>query len=90
MAKSDRLDEAAIVDLTDEELKAFLAYHYHSIRNLEQEKKEDEELKRLKEVAKAYEDDNFGEAIKEHQNKIKAGRAIAKARGIHYRLPEVK
>ena len=87
MARKDFLKEAAIVHLTDSELKEYLAYHYHTAKNLEQSKKDDIELLRLKQVAKDYENDNFNEDIKTAKARIKAARALCKARGISYRLP---
>lgn len=87
--KQQLLSEASLIDLSDEDLKEFLGYQYQAWQNMEREKKNDLELKRLKEVAKQYEAEMFSVEIKEAKSKIKAARALCEARGISYKLPEV-
>lgn len=82
------LQEAALVDLTDEELKEFLGYTYHAARNLEEEKKKDPDAQQMRDKLNQYLDDNFNEEIKRHKANLKAARALAGARGIRWKLPD--
>jgi hypothetical protein len=84
----DYLQEAALVDLTDEELKEFLGYTYHAARNLEEAKKNDPEAQRLRDILDQYLDDNFNEEIKQHKANLKAARALAAARNVRWKLPD--
>lgn len=86
--KRDLSEELSIVDLSDEELKEFLGYVYSSIKNLDEFRKNDDELKHLKSVAKEYENDNYVEELKTYKAKAKAAHAQMKVRGIKFRLPE--
>lgn len=89
MSKKEVLKEATLVDLTDEALKEYLGYHWQALANLEREKKADDELKRLKTVAKQYEDEMFNEPMRESKAAVKAARALCEARGVRYKLPDI-
>lgn len=82
------LQEAALVDLTDEELKEFLGYTYHAVRNIEEEKKKCPIAQELRDKLDQYLDDNFNEEIKRQKANLKAARALASARGIRWKLPD--
>lgn len=86
----EHLREAALVDLGDEELKEFLGYTYHAIKNLDDEKKKDPDLAQMRDKLKQYVSDNYDEEIKRQKANMKAARALASARGIKWRLPEVE
>lgn len=85
----DHLKEAALVDLDDGQLKELLGYTYHSIRNLEDAKKKDPEAEQLRATLSQYLDDNFNEEIKRQKATMKAARALASARGIKWKKPDL-
>lgn len=82
------LKEAALVDLSDSALKELLGHTYHAIRNLEEEKRNDPEIAQMREALQAYVKDNFDNDLMDFKKRMKAARALAKARGIKWTLPE--
>lgn len=89
MAK-DFLEEAALVDLSDEQLKELLGHTYHSLKNLDERKKADPDIKQMREELKRYTDDNYTDEQKSLKARMKAGRSLAASRGIKWKLPEGK
>lgn len=82
------LEEARIVELQDEELKEFLGHTYEAIKSLDEKKKADPEVARLRLVLKQYKDDCYDDEIKSLKARLKAARTVATARGIQWRLPK--
>lgn len=82
------LNEASLVDLSDDELKEFLGYTYHAARNLEESRKSDPDAQQMRDKLNQYLDDNFNEEIKRQKANLKAARALASARGIRWKLPD--
>lgn len=83
-------DEAALVDLGDADLKELLGHTYHTIKNLEEQKKHDPEIERMRDQLNQYIDDCYGDELKRLKAKMKAARALAEARGVKWKLPETK
>lgn len=86
--KKEFTEELSILDLTDDELKELLGYTHEALKVIEESRKNDPELQRLKHVAKEYEGDNYTDEIKSYKARLKAARAQAKVRGIKYNPPE--
>lgn len=86
---SDIHRQAHLVDLKDDELKEFLGGTYHRLKNIEEEKKNDPEIQQMQERLNEYKRDNYDDAIKELKARLKAARALAKARGIKWNPPEI-
>lgn len=84
----EHLDEAHLVDLTDEELKETLGHTYHSLKNLDESRKNDLELQQLQERVRQYVADNYTDEQKRLKARMKAARALAGARGITWKLPD--
>lgn len=89
MGDKNFLVEARLVDFSDSDLKEFLGGTHDRLKSLEENSKQDIELDRLRSLAKAYYDDNFGEEIKRQKAFRKAARALAAARGIQWKDFEV-
>jgi len=87
---SDIHKQANLVDLADTELKEFLGHAYHAIKNLEEEKKNDPDIQQMKEKLTLYTRDNYDDSLKELKARMKAARALAKARGVSWTPPEVQ
>lgn len=83
-------NEAHLVDLTEAQLKEFLGHTYHSIRNVEEEKKNDPDIQQMRDKLTAYIKDNYDEELKTMKARLKAARALAKAKGIKWNPPEVQ
>jgi uncharacterized protein YxeA len=81
------IEEANLVDLSDEELKSYLLHTHESIKNLEDDKRNDPDLQQMQDRMKSYVNDNYNEEIKTQKARLKASRAQAKARGLKIRLP---
>ena len=84
------IQEAQLTVLSDDELKNFVGYCGEAIRNLEEAKKGDEELQRLKQAAKDYENENFNCEIRTYKAKLLAARAQFRVRGLRFEIPEIK
>jgi hypothetical protein len=82
------LDEAHLVDLDDGQLKELLGHTYHAIKDREEEKKNDPQIAQMRDQLRDYIKDNFDDEIKSLKARMKAARALAKARGVHWKLPE--
>ncbi len=82
------LEEANLVDLSDEELKELLGYLWESNKTLEERKKSDPDLEQMRQKMKDYIKDNYSDVTKEYKGKLKAARALAAARGITWRAPD--
>lgn len=83
----DYLDEAQLVDLTDEDLKEFLGHTYHALKNLDEREKNDTEIERMRLDLKQYRDENYTDEKKALKARMKAGRSLAAARGIKWKMP---
>jgi sensor histidine kinase YesM len=87
MAK-DFLEESRLVDLTDEALKELLGGTYHTLKNLDEEKKNDPDIQQMRDQLRLYIEDNYSEEQKRLKARLKAARSLATARGIHWTIPE--
>lgn len=86
----DILIEASIVDLADDALKEFLGGTYDQLKTLEEAKKNDQEIKILKDRLRDYTDREYNDTIKSLKADLKAARRQAKLRGIEWHMPERK
>lgn len=88
MSKKEVHAATHFVDLPEEELKAFLLNRYEGLKLLDEAQKNDGKLKKLTEDLKEYKDTVYTYTKKEYRAEIKAARAVAKARGIEFKLPK--
>lgn len=89
MSKRELLSESQFVELNDVDLKEALGALWERLKALKEAENSDVEVERMKAEIKAYIDDNFRTERKDAEKKLRAGRVIAKARGITWRLPKV-
>jgi pyruvate/2-oxoglutarate dehydrogenase complex dihydrolipoamide dehydrogenase (E3) component len=82
------LKEAELIELQDAELKEYLGFTYESIKTLEEKKRHDPEIARLRETLRKYQEDTYNLEIKKYRAYLKAARTVAKARGIQWRTPQ--
>lgn len=87
MSNVSPIAEANLVDLTDDELRAYLLATHEAVKNLEEQKSKDPDIEQMKQRLKDYTNDNYNEAIKTHKAKLKAARAHAKGRKLSIKLP---
>jgi hypothetical protein len=80
--------EAALVDLTDEQLKELLGYSWEAIKRLEEAKKNDAYLIEMKTKTDEYTEENYTRFIKANRARLKAARAQAHVRGIKWKAPD--
>lgn len=81
------LEEAAIVDFSDDELKAMLGAVYHRIRDLADEKRNDPVLTDLRDKIQEHCELHYVDAERSLNARMKAGRALAAARGLKWKIP---
>jgi hypothetical protein len=79
--------EANIVDLSEEEIKAYLLHSHESLKAIEEEKKKDPKIEEMRQALKSYVDSCYNDDIKHLKARLKAARSVAKARGIAFKLP---
>lgn len=79
--------QAALVDLHDEELKEYLGHIYESLKSLDEQKKNDPQIEKMREELKTYLDEHYNVESKRLKAQLKAARAVAKARGIKWKAP---
>jgi sensor histidine kinase YesM len=84
------LEEASLVDLGDEQLKELLGHTYHSLKNLDETRKNDPDLQAMQERVKQYIADVYTDEQKRLKARMKAARALAEARGVKWKLPDIK
>ncbi len=84
------LTESHLVDLSDSDLKDVLGYTYHTLKNLDEAKKNDPDIAQMRAQLKAYVDDNYSHECKRLKARMKAARALAATRGIEWKEPDVK
>lgn len=77
-----------LIDYRDEELKAFLLNTHEALKAIEEEKKNDPELEKLQEALKSYKNLRYTTRTKSFKALLRAGRSIAKARGITFEIPD--
>lgn len=87
MSKRDIHASTNYIDMQEDELKAFLLNRYEYLKTLEEKQKSDEHLKNLVEGLKEYKDTTYTQEKKMTKAELKAARAVAKARGIEFKLP---
>jgi len=88
MTKKDIHVAVGFVEMLEEDLKNFLGFTYEELKNLDELKKNDETLKSLQEKLHEYCDLHYTGKQKALKAQLKAARAVAKARGIKFTLPE--
>lgn len=86
--KKSHMDEANLVDLNDNELKELLGYLFQSVKSLDEQKKTDPTIEKLKTELKNYVEENYTDQIKRYRGKLKAARNLAEARGIQWKVSE--
>lgn len=84
----EHVEEARLVDLSDGDLKELLGATYHTLKNLGEDKKNDPDIKQMREALKHYIDDNYGDEEKKLKTRLKAARALAAKRNIKWNPPE--
>lgn len=82
------LEEARMIDLSDTQLCDLLLYLYESGKRLEEHKKTDPHIEKVRGELAAYVKEKYSDTIKEYRGKLKAARALAEARGIEWKAPE--
>lgn len=88
--KKEFLNEVHLVDLGDEQLKELLGFTYHALKNLDERRKNDEHIEKLRSELKQYIDETYRDETKKLKAQLKAGRSLAAARGIKWKLPAIK
>lgn len=82
------MTEAALVDLSDDQLKELLGYCWEGIKRLEEQKKNDEQLLSMRAKINEYVDTNYTVFIKAFRARLRAARAQAAVRGIQWKAPD--
>lgn len=80
--------EAELIVLSDDELVSYIANLFENSKRLAEAAKNDETLKEMREAAKLYMHEHYGQEIKILTIKLKAARDQAKVRDIAFKLPE--
>lgn len=88
MTRDEIHKSTKFVDLDDIALCDFLLNRYEHLKSLDEKKKKDEELNQKKLELKELYDERYNIDIKACKAQLKAARAIAKARGIVFKLPK--
>lgn len=80
-------ESTKFVEMQEEELKQFLLNRYEAVKNLEELRRNDQEISKKKEELTAYIVEHYTTNIKLYKAQIKAARTVAKARNIEFKLP---
>lgn len=80
--------ESSLVDKNDDEILSLVAFLHEDIKQLEEKKKNDLELKRLQRAVKEYADQHYNSKIKLNKLKLKAARRQAKVRQLQFSIEE--
>ncbi len=88
MTKSEIHKATKFIDLSDDALGDFLLNRYEHLKTLGENLKLDPDLEKKREELKQLADERYNIEIKSTKAELKAARAIAKARGIHFQLPK--
>lgn len=87
--KAGLSQQAHLVDMSDENLVAFIGAVWESIKRLDEAMKEDPEVERLENELKEYKATHYTDAIKTYKMQLKGARSLAKAKGLTLTIPEL-
>lgn len=82
MSRTHRL-QANLNSLSDDDLKAFLFYNYHHVKDIEAARQNDPQVLRLKEQIRELEAP-YNADIRDCTNNVKAARALCEVRGLKF------
>ena len=82
------VQEALLVDMTDDDIKEYVGYLWEAIKNLNESMANDEELSKLQEAVKEYKAVHYRSHINELNARLKSARAQIRVRGLTFKLPE--
>jgi len=87
MTRSILLEEARLVSMTDDELIDLIGKTWEYIKRIDEAMKADAEIERMVNELKQYKDERYLDEKKAFALKLKAARALAKARNLRFTLP---
>jgi hypothetical protein len=87
MANKLILEEARLVNMTDEELVDLVGSLFEGIKRLDEAMKSDEQIEKMTAELKDYRDTKYLDNKRKFASKLKAARAFAKVRGLKFNIP---
>lgn len=87
MSSKEFIHEVHLIDLSDDALKELLGHAYNTLKDTEEAKNNDPELARLREAIDEHLECNYRPMERLYKARLKAGRSLAKARGIVWKTP---
>lgn len=87
MPAKDFMHEIRLIELSDEDLKELLGHTFNAIKDVAEEKMHDPELIKLRDAVYNYNQEHYAHRESGLKARLRAGRSLAKARGIEWRLP---
>lgn len=88
MTRESIFDEARIVSYTDSQLVDYIGNLWESVKRIDEQMKADPEIERMEIELKNYKDEHFLDEKKGFVRRLRAARAIAKVRGVQFRILE--
>lgn len=85
---SNFLAQAHLANLNDQELLDFLGFCYEEVKTLEERLKNDPEIMELEQQLKDLKNEKYADNIKSYKVQLRAARALVKAKGLRFELPE--
>lgn len=81
------IGESQFVEMEDSDLIALIGSLWEHIKTIDEKMKSDGHIQRVEEELKEYKLLNYVDEQKAYKLKLKASRAVAKARGLRFTLP---
>lgn len=88
MSKRAIHESTKFIEMQEEELKQFMLSRHEALKDLDEKKRKDEEVTKIQENLKCLVSERYTTPKKLYKAQLKAARAIAKARGIEFKLPK--
>ena len=85
---SKPIEEARLVDLSDDQLKELVGSLWECIKRTDEAMKNDQTIEKLEAELKEYKENNYNDAKRQYKAKLKAARKHAEIRGLSFRLPD--
>ncbi len=90
MGRIKPIEEAQFVNMDDSALLNLIGALWENIKNIDERMKEDVYIQKIEEDLKEYKLQKYVDEQKAYKAKLKASRAMAKARGLKFELPRRK
>lgn len=88
MGKVKHIEMSQMVELPDDALLKMVGSLWENIKQINERMKEDQHIQRVMEELTEYKADKYLDELKHIKVKLKASRALAKARGLKFELPK--